>query len=234
MGRLLGVVAALFLLSFAAEARAQLGLSASLKTDYRYRGRSLSDSRPTLGVNLSYDHPTGFYVGGSLLGVDTQRYGPRVLGYTDYAGYTARSASGPALDFGVTNSNVSYYKFGKRSFHYTEAYAGILTDHVAVRAYYSPSYFGQRVKTLYVDLSAAVRPTDDTRVFGHVGALTPLGGRRFPGSRRERYDLSAGVSQRIKDSELSFSVIHTAPDALNPALRKLEGDTVVLGLTYFF
>ena len=47
----------------ASPAAAQVGVSASLLTDYLYRGVSLSDGRPAASLTLSYDHPSGAYGG---------------------------------------------------------------------------------------------------------------------------------------------------------------------------
>lgn len=221
-------------LCLAGPASAQLGAGASLQSDYIYRGRSLSEERPTAALNISYDHASGAYAGVSAIAVDTKRRGLQMLGHIDYVGYVRRSNTGPAWELGLSNANITYYKYGERSFRYAEVYGGILTDHMSVRAYYSPSYFGQDVKTLYVDVSGAVRPAPDWRLFGHVGVLTPVGGRTFPGSRRERYDLSVGVAAKLRNAELSLTASKVAPDTAYSGGAAFEGDAVTLGLTYFF
>lgn len=213
-----------------------MAFSAAVQSDYRYRGRSLSDRRPTAGLTIAFDHDSGFYAGGTALAVDTAHRGVRILGYVDYLGYVRRTAFGPSVDVGVTGTKVTYYKFGRHSYHYTEVYAGLLTDHASLRLYYSPSYFGQELKTVYADLNmgAALPAESRVRVFGHLGALTPVGGARYPGSRRERYDMSAGLAARLRSSELSISLTKTTPQAPNPYLRSLETSSVVVGASYFF
>jgi uncharacterized protein (TIGR02001 family) len=231
---LLAAFGLLTLLCLPTPVQAQVGASVSVVSDYRYRGRTISDRRPTASVNLSYDHSSGLYAGGSLIVVDTAATGARLLGYVDYVGYVTQPRDGPAFDVGLTNSHISYYKFGERTVHYNEVYAGVLTDHASLRLYYSPSYFGQRVKTIYANLSGVYRPAPDWRLFGHLGALTPVGGRKFPGSHRERYDMSVGVAAKVKDAELSLSVSRTVPNLKFSNGHKLERDAVVAGITYFF
>jgi uncharacterized protein (TIGR02001 family) len=209
-----------------------VGVSVGLQSDYLYRGRTLSDGRPALTLNASYDHRSGLYAGGALTAQQTRRDGMEIINRVAYAGYVARPKTGPAWDLGVTNSHVVDYRFGERTFDYSEAYAGLLTDHVSLRVYYAPDYYDSGIRTLYTDLGAAIRPTQDMRLFGHVGALTPVGGRRGPGARRTRYDFSAGVARRVRSWEFSLSWARVAP-AVYVGGRK-ERDTLVAGAAYFF
>ncbi|MDB5454073.1 MAG: hypothetical protein JWO33_2651 [Caulobacteraceae bacterium] len=187
-----------------------------------------------MALNLSYDHESGAYAGASLLAVDAEEEGLRTMGYASYVGYARRLRKGPTWDVGATHSRIDYYKVRERSVRYTEYYTGFLTDHASVRAYYSPSYFGQGGKTIYLDLGGAFRPAPDWRVFGHLGVLRALDGRTFQDSRRERYDMSAGVATKLKDLELTVSVTSTSPRTDNPFARKLERNAVVLAATYYF
>jgi uncharacterized protein (TIGR02001 family) len=229
-----GGLAAVTALGAATAASAQLGASVSVQSDYRYRGRSLSEVRPTVGLNVSYDHGSGAYAGASLIAVDAAEQGLRTMGYASYVGYVRRPPKGPAWDVGATHSKINYYEVRERSVRYTEYYTGLLTDHASVRVYYSPSYFGQGGKTVYLDLGGAFRPAPDWRVFGHLGVLRALDQRTFQGSSRERYDVSAGVATKLKDVELTVSVTSTSPRTDNPSARKLERNAVVLGATYYF
>ena len=88
--------------------------------------------------------------------------------------------------------------------------------------------------TLYLDLGGACRPQPDLRLFAHFGALTPVAGRVYAGSRRERYDISAGAALNLRNAELRLSLIHSAPLPANPNFRKLESDAAVVGATYAF
>ena len=54
---------ALWTLLCASEACAQVSGSVTLVSDYRYRGISLSDGRPTAQLSVAYDRPDGWYMG---------------------------------------------------------------------------------------------------------------------------------------------------------------------------
>ena len=57
-------------LAMSAAAQAQLGASVAADSDYRFRGVSLSDSRPGLRLTLNYDAPAGWYAGASATRVE--------------------------------------------------------------------------------------------------------------------------------------------------------------------
>ena len=221
------------LLLLAAPARAQLGASATLQSDDQYRGHSLSDRRPALGLNISYDHISGAYGGASLI-LPTHDAELSRLGLVGYAGYVARLGTGPALDVGVTDSSLIGYRYPKHRVDYQEVYAGLLGDHLSFHAHYSPNYFHSGLQTLYVDLDGAVRPTDDWRVFGHVGALTPLSGLVAHGSRKERYDLSLGVARKLPHAEVSLVWSRTTPVVVLPGGRPQDRAALALSAAYFF
>src|SRR6478609_1275319 len=52
----------------AVPATAQVAVEAALQTDYRVRGYSINDEKPAASLSVSYDDPSGTYVGGSLIG----------------------------------------------------------------------------------------------------------------------------------------------------------------------
>ncbi len=230
----LGVVFILWPLCHGSPAQAQLGLSASLDSDYRFRGLSLSDERPTLSVNLSYDDASGAYAGASAIGVDTAHSGVQFLGSVTYLGYARRGHGGLAWDVGLSNTNVTEYRRYKYSYDYTEAYAGIIGDHLAAHVYYSPNYRGDDYSTLYADLDGAVRPAPQWRLFGHVGVLTPLSGRPDAVDRHERYDFRAGVATQFKHLDLHLAWTVATPAPAYPPEPDGGRGAVVVGATYYF
>ena len=204
-----------------------------LQSDYRYRGRSLSDKRPTLSLNLSYDHASGAYAGGSAILQDSREYGVQMLGHITYAGYVFKPVHAPALDLGVTHTHLVDYRFGKRNFDYTEAYAGVLKDYASLRVYYTGDYYESGIHTVYADLAVAIQPTPDLRLFGHVGALSGVGGRNGPGARRVRYDVSAGAARRFDNLELSLTWTLMAPTVYVRG-RRQKPDGLSFAAAYFF
>jgi hypothetical protein len=156
-----------------------------------------------------------------------------MLGHITYAGYVFEPARGPALDLGLTHTHVVDYRFGKRRFDYTEAYAGVLADYVSFRVYYTPDYYESGIHTVYADLGLAIQPAPDLRLFGHVGALSGVGGRNGPGARKVRYDFSAGAARRFDNLELSATWSLTTPTVYLRG-RRQKPDALTLAAAYFF
>ena len=230
----LSVIFTAALLLLAAPAAAQLAVSVSADSDYRLRGVSLSDDKPDLSLNVSYDHDSGFYGGGSLIGVEGVHGDVRGLGYIDYIGYTTRFDKADAVDVGVVNSRYEEDVPRLYSPTYTEIYAGIVRDDFNAHIYYSPSYLGGGISTAYLDLNGAVRPARLWRLFGHVGVLTPISGWAGPDSRRERYDLRAGVAAEFRGGELRLAWTTTSPDLNYPIGHTQGRAALVLGAALFF
>ena len=230
----LGAVLAALSVSLAGPACAQLGASVSLDSDDRFRGLSLSDGRPTLSLNLAYDHASGLYAGVSSIAVDTARTGVEVLGYTGYAGYAARTKFGPSWDVGASNANVTTYRYGRYAYNYSEVYAGLIGDHLSAHLYVSPNYLGEDVATAYVDLDGAIRPAPAWRLFGHVGVLAALDGRAGPGGERRQYDLRAGAAVTLKACEIQLAWTATSPDLVYPGGYHQRRNALVVGASYFF
>ncbi len=230
----LGIVFAGLPLCAAAAAEAQVAGSASIESDYRYRGVSLTDGKPALSLNISYDHDSGFYAGASAFGASGGRRNSVRIGATEYLGYVARVSPQTAWDLGVTHSEFKTNAATHASFGYTEIYAGLIKDHVSAHIHYSPDYFGQGAGTVYVDLDGAFRPARTWRLFGHVGVLTPLGGSEGPGGYRERYDLRAGAAAEFTGGEVQLAWTSTRPDLAYPAGHSQSSDALVIAATFFF
>jgi uncharacterized protein (TIGR02001 family) len=229
----LSIVFAGLPLCAATAAEPQVGGSASIESDYRYRGIPLTDGKPALSLSISYDHDSGLYAGASAIGASGAHNSVRI-GATEYLGYVARVSTRTAWDLGVTHSDFRVNSAERRSFDYTELYTGVIKDHVSAHVHYSPNYFGQGVSTVYVDLDGAFRPARQWRIFGHVGVLTPVNGSASPGSYRERYDLRAGVAAEFKGGELQLAWTTTRPDLAYPAGHTQNRDALVIAATCFF
>jgi len=221
-------------LLLAAPASAQLGVSVSADSDYRLDGVSLSDEKPDLSLSVVYDHSSGFYGGGSLIGAEGLHGGVRFLGDVEYIGYAARFDATNSWDVGVTNSNIEEEIPRSYNLHYTEIYVGFVRDDFNAHIYYSPNYLGGGVSAAYLDLNGNVRPARQWRLFGHVGVLTPVGGWAGPGSRRERYDLRTGVAAEFRGGELRLAWTTTSPDLDYPLGHRQGGAALVLGSALFF
>src|SRR6185369_4016569 len=105
---LLGIVAAL-VLSLASPAFAQVSGSASIESDYRFRGHSLSAGHPVTTLDLGNDHGSGIYVNGSAIVVIEDDDGPALLGVVASAGYAAHVSPTLSLDAGVLHTEYTHY-----------------------------------------------------------------------------------------------------------------------------
>jgi uncharacterized protein (TIGR02001 family) len=219
-------------LCLATPAKAQFSASASLASDYRFRGVSLSDRRPVLTVSLAYDHGSGAYGGVSVIGLDTAHEGVEMLGNIEYIGYATRKTMGVSWDLGVHNENLTAYADKKYVLRYTELYAGLTSNNISTHLYYSPNYLKAGASILYADLDGALRPAAQWRLFGHVGVQTPLGPPDIQPNRRERYDLRAGIAREFQRCEVDLAWTATSPAPANQALPSRAG--LVLSASYFF
>lgn len=214
-------------LALASPARAQLSGALGVQSDYRYRGISLSDRQPVLTLDLAYDHPSGLYAGGSAIALNEN--GPRALGFIEYAGFATSRIGRVSLDFGLDNQNLSAYADKRYPLNYSEVYVGVAGRSLSAHLYYSPNYLRQGVQTLYAALDGSMTPADNWRLFGHLGATTPVG--RIAG-RRQRYDLRAGVARRFGPLELQAWVTGTSPAP--PAISPPERAALVVGASWSF
>jgi uncharacterized protein (TIGR02001 family) len=228
------LAAASVLLSLAASVRAQTAVGLSAQTDDRFRGVSLTDSKPNLRLNLIYDHSSGWYAGASAAGVefDTQR---RQLAVFGYFGYAQRSASDLGWEIGAT---AAHFAVDSR-YDYAEAFVGLIGQRWNAKASVSPSYFGSGRSTVYAELNGGLplsqplsRPLS---IFGHVGVLAETGrGAPDAGRRRAYSDASVGLSAGFDSCELRLAWVVADHEGLYPIPQGQRRSVLVVGATYFF
>jgi hypothetical protein len=249
----LAVSAALsFSLAAPTTARAQLAGAATLESEYRLRGVALSDGEPVLRLGLSYDHASGAYAGVSAIVGQTAHSGVRPLGYVAFVGVAGQAPQGLSWDVGASNSQITLYLPAARALrplpsaiypqtntykytaNYTEIYGGLSARDVSARLYLSPDYLGQDLKAAYLDVTAAARPIRRLRLYGHVGALTPLGGSARPDGDREQYDVATGAAWEYRHGEIQLAWSAAAPEMEYPVGYRQKRSALVLSLTDFF
>ena len=218
----------------ATRAHAQVGASASLDSDDLFRGFSLSAGKPTLSLNLSYDHSSGAYAGLSALASETSHGGAEVLGLVGNLGYVSRIDASTSWDIGATNTTIKRYSYKNYTATYGEVYTGIVHNNIQFYLHYSPNYLGEDIETVYLDVAGTLHPAAHWRLFGRVGALTPVGGRGAAGNRREQYDLNAGVAYEFGKAELRLAWTSTFPYAEYPRGHIQGRDALVAGVSYYF
>jgi uncharacterized protein (TIGR02001 family) len=190
---------------FAIEARAQVSGRVSLASDYRFRGISLSDDRPSAQASINYDPPTsGWYAGGAAASacIDQQAVA-QLLGY---AGFVQRLQPNLSWEAGVTYSRFT----GHESYAYAEAYAGITYRQLVMRLYYAPDYFNSGVPVWYGEINGSHALHGNWYLFGHLGFLRRNGNLSMDHTSRYRTDLRAGMGLSLKpvDLQLSWSGVH--------------------------
>ena len=215
-------------------ALAQVGFNASIMSDFRYRGFTLSDGRPAIDLSVSYDHPSGAYFAISGIGAATAHDGAQLLGYQAYLGYARRTKSGASLDIGVNHTRISEFAWPRERLEYSEIYAGVSWKDVSAHVYYSPNYLGDHWSAVYLDLSGTVRLDPNWRLFGHFGVLEPVAGRSGWETPNTQYDLRAGLAVRRDPVELQLAWSRFGPDADYPPGQSQGHNAVVALLSYSF
>ncbi len=176
-------------------ASAQVSAEIALQSDYRLRGYSLSDGEPVAAVSLGYDDPSGFYAGGSAIGV-LRGDEPELLALQGSAGYAARLSADLSIDVGIARSQY-YSGYGStRNYHYTELYVGLSRRPVTGRVSFSPDYFRADTPTVYAEVETGFEIAPDWLVNAHVGTLHYLD-QPPPTLPRRRYDWRLGGTRRL-------------------------------------
>ena len=103
---------------------------------------------------------------------------------------------------------------------------------MAAHLYYSPNYFTSGYSTLYAELSGAMRPADDWRLFGSIGALNYLSAPYGQGGLATRYDARVGVARQLGAFELKLEGTLVTP--VPAFLAGQSPAAVVVGASYFF
>ncbi|WP_165837177.1 TorF family putative porin [Phenylobacterium hankyongense] len=225
------LVLSLLTLSLAAPAAAQVGASLSAASDYRFRGVSLSNGRPTLSLDLSRDDPSGLYMGASAT-VAGAHAGPQLLELQEYVGYVRRTRGPWAIDAGLTNSDYARYDERLPSIAYQEAYVGLVGRRLAYHLHYSPNYFGQPYGTLYSEVDGTIRTANDLRLSGHLGLLAPTGGRRD--DKDLQYDWRLAIAAAVRGFDVQLAWTGARPDSESEAGHARRRSALVVGVSKAF
>lgn len=186
-------------------ARAQVVASLTLSSDVRFRGRSVTDMAPAATVDLGYDDQSGIYVAANAT-AGFFATAPELVNFQENLGFAHRLGSGPTIDLGIVHSNYTEHYSGGENAHFTEVYAGLLTNHLTVYLHYSPDYFRPGVETLYGEVNAVIEPVPQWRLNAHVGALMQVAGPYPPDEARTGYDWKLGLTREMGHFELQVAV----------------------------
>lgn len=211
-------------------ALAQTGGSIAFLTDYRYRGVSLSDEKPTLSLGLAHDDPSGWYGGASFTGVSLypSRRELQVLGY---AGYAGRLSDRLGWEAGATFAHYT----GDSRYDFGEGFAGLSGERWNTRLHYAPDYFGSGTRTVYGEVNLGIPLSPMTRATAHLGALVNVGGTRNPTDSGTSLDGSLGLAVARDAWEVRLDWIAGGRGGYYPtAYGRAGGSTLVLSASLSF
>lgn len=219
------------LVAASAPAAAEVGATASIFSEARWRGIALSAGHPVAELDLSYDDPGGFYASLSGSVVASTEYGLKPLALEENLGFAKRLKSGPTIDVGVINSNYSHYTGYERSTGHSEAYVGLVGKVLSSHLYLSPNYFHSGTWTAYGEVDAGIPATRKLRLSAHVGALVPLSSGY---SSRTQYDWQIGATREVGPLSLHLTFGDGGPGRDFYEGRWHGRRALVAGATYIF
>lgn len=223
---------------WAGVAQSQLAASASITSDYRYRGGSIGSDQPAMTLNLSYDAPVnrqvGSYAGGAATFGQLPGAGWQVFSHTEYIGVTGPAFRDATWDVGASNTFLTAY-YGRVSSNYDpELYAGLKTKLFNYYIRYSPHYFQDGVGAIYAEVDSSAPISERLRLFAHVGVLTPIAGSVPYYPRREQYDARLGAAAILHGAELSVAWTFQRPGYGSNRYGGARRDALIVTATCFF
>lgn len=213
----------------AGAAGAQVAGAVNLQSDYRLRGYSMSGGEPVATLNLSYDHLSGGYLNGVVIGGRGDHDNPAVIGVIENIGYARRLSSRASIDAGVVRSD---YFQPNTDAAYTEAYVGLTTSGLSARLSYSPDYFSHGVSVLYGEIDGGLETSAQIRVNAHVGYLNCLDAPQ--GLCSNQYDWRLGASRQFGRLDLNASLSGAEAKSSLLYRRPSQGPALVVGASWAF
>ncbi len=229
---LLALIAALgIFLAHAADG--QVAVSASVDSDDRLRGRSLSGGNPVATVSIGYDHPSGIYVDAAAV---TKIAGDRagLMGFQGDIGLAQRLGDGLSLDIGVQRSQFNSRYAGERAAHYTELFVGLTRRRVSARVYYAPDYFRPGISTLYTEVEAAIIRSEKWHLSAHAGRLFYLKLEPAYAGFRDQYDWRVSLARDVHGFELHAALSGGGPGTDFYAGGSRARSALVVGVSHVF
>ncbi len=231
-GFLLPALAVVLIFGLPAAAQAQVAGAVVVESDYRLRGRSVSDEQPVVQARLSYDDDSGFYTDGSATVVATRYDGPRFLGYQFDLGYAARLGPVWTLDVGFAHDHLrAPYPGGGYGYHEDQAYVGVARGPFSAYLFASPRYGRLKTATVYGQLEATFVPVAKWHLTAHAGALDLLDS-SAPFTRI--YDWRLGVAREIGGLEIHAALSGDVPGGKAHRLGVPAKSALTAGASFSF
>lgn len=217
-----------------APAGAQVGVVASLYTDDRFRGISVSERRPVAMVDLSHDLSNGLYAGfsGSVVLAHGNRLKP--LGVILNGGYAKQLSSGLVADVGFVHTRYSHYSGVRTGREYNEIYAALAGKLVGGRISVSPNYLGKSRWTAHAEMFGHLDLTPATSLTGDVGVLLPVQHPVDQHNYGPQLDGRVGIAHRIGRTTLHADVTARSGSSSIYGARGYGRVALILGISSAF
>jgi len=218
---------------YAAGAGAQLTGTASVVSDYRYRGVSLSQQKPAAQANIGYDDPSGWY--GGVFGSTVELAGESATTGQAVAYVGAVTPIGGGFNWEV-GADYSAFSDG-RDYDYGEVYTGITSTNFSARIHYSANYFGFARASFYGEMNGTHPLGGGFALFGHIGVLMPVGqgDNQYPNTVRNPIDARAGLALEIAGFNVQVAWVGTnGSGSLYPVYGTQRRNTVVASVSRSF
>ena len=220
---------------FGSAAAAQVTATASVVSDYLFRGVSLSDQKPAAQASINYDDAGGWYAG--AFGSTVQLFNESTTSgqAVAYLGAVLPAGNGFNWDLGT---DYSVFSDG-RSYDYGEVYAGVTSRSLTARLHYSPNYFGFGRGSFYGEVNGNHALGGGFVVIGHVGVLVPTGQDEEmhlrTSSARNVVDARAGIGVEIGGFNLEVAWVGIDGNSnLYPVYAAQRRNTVVASVSRSF
>jgi uncharacterized protein (TIGR02001 family) len=202
--------AVLWLALAAANVSAQISGTASVVSNYRSRGISLSENKPAAQLGIAFDGADGWYTGAFGSTVQFNLSSGRELQAIPFVGYASRAADGSSWDVGA---DYAVFTGAARVYDYPELYFGVTSENLSGRVYYSSRYFGQDSGAIYAELNSTHILLDRVRLLAHVGILRSTGGANNFGWPARLVDGRVGVAVDLERFNVQLGWVATSSDA---------------------
>ncbi len=220
----------------------------SLSSDYRFRGISQTDRRPSFSGGFDVAHSSGFYIGNWNSNIDSSFFGGANIEMDFYGGY-----KGTISDIGYDVGAIYYYypgsdRGGSPEIKNTELYVGASYGPISAKVYYPLSDFfsaedlyggGSAGGSYYIDLSGAHDLGSGFGLVGHVGYQKLKGAARLTeidGNVTSGYtDWKLGVTYAFSNGFVAgLTYVDTNRDYAGATGRKISSSTGVFSLSKTF
>lgn len=177
---------------FAGAARAELGSTITLTSDYDFRGITQTALKPALQASLDYTHASGFYASAWGSNVEFGKTAKSKVELDWIAGFKGNFAEGFGYDVGVIRYS---YLPTDDEVAFNEIYAGVNLQAVSLKYWYSNSFGNVGDAASYLEANATIPLPSEFGLALHAGHSA---GKYWDNSNGRGYtDYSIGFSKPI-------------------------------------